>query len=474
MSIVRSIITNTAARFTAELVSRLGAAAFWIVVARHLGASGLGSLAFALSLFSLFETISTLGLGAVITRDVARDHTTAARYFGHGMLLGLASSLVCGALMIGIAGLLRPSKDTFLAVTIMALSILPASGFYWSRAILWSAEKMSYIAIARVAENVFKVTAGLLALIFGMGLPEIAAILAASKVVSFAVCYAYARIKVTPPDWRIHLETIKYLLRQTPSFSLIAVFNSLFWSISVILLTKLAGETEAGIFSAAYKLVDIWLSFAFAYGQALFPIASRTSAENPQLFERLCKKSMKYVSLLTLAVAVGTNLLAHKLIPLFYGNEMIEAVPILRLLIWILVPFAIVPILAYSLMSHSLQRFDLAANVVATTAVTAASFALIPSLGAQGAAAALLVGCTTFFLIEFYSVEKTLFQIKLSWKNINPLIGIILMSLAVLVLRDKNILLAALVGGMIYIFFLWQTKTISKSEIRLMACESKA
>ncbi len=474
MSIARSIVTNTATRFIAELINRLGAAVFWIVVARYLGASGLGSLAFALSLFSLFETIATLGLGSVVARDAAREPSSAGRYFGQSMLLGLISSIVCLLLMIGIAALLKPSKETLFAASVMAVSILPASGFYWSKTILWSAEKMGYIAVARTAENLFKVVAGLAVLLAGMGLREIVLVLALSKVISFVICFAAAVYQVAAPVWRIHFGTIKYFLRQAPSFSLIAIFNALFWSVSVILLTKLRGEAEAGIFGAAYKLVDIWLSFAFAYGQALFPIASRTSTTDPQLFQRLCKKSMKYVSLMTLAIAAGTSMLAHKLIPIFYGNTMTEAVPVLMLLIWVLVPFAVVPVLAYSLVSHNLQRFDLAANVIAAIIVTAASIILIPPFGAQGAAIGLLFGCLAFFAIEFYAVERALFQIEISWKYLKPVLGVAIMSLAVFTLRDRSFILAALIGGMIYLLFLWQTKVISKSEIHLMAFDNSS
>jgi len=474
MSITRSIVTNTATRFIAELINRLGAAVFWIVVARYLGASGLGSLAFALSLFSLFETIATMGLGSVVARDAARNPSSTRRSFGQSMLLGLASSIVCILLMVGLTALLSPSKETFFAASIMAVSILPASGFYWSRTVLWSAEKMGYIAIARTAENAFKVAVGLAVLLAGMGLREVVLVLALSKVISFVICFAAAVYQVAAPDWRIHLATIKYLLNQAPSFSLIAVFNALFWSVSVILLTKLAGEAEAGIFGAAYKLVDIWLSFAFAYGQALFPIASRASITDPQLFQRLCKKSMKYVSLMTLAIAAGTSMLAHKLIPVFYGDAMLEAAPVLMALVWILVPFAIVPVLAYSLVSHSLQRFDLAANVVATVIVTGASLFLIPPFGAKGAAIALLLGCVGFFAVEFFSVERALFRIRISWKYLKPIVGAAIMSCAVFILRDNNFILATIVGGAIYLLFLWQTKVISKSEIHSMAFENSS
>jgi len=82
MSMLRSIITNTAARSGAEIANRLGSAVFWVFVARYVGAAGLGSIAFAMSLFTLFEILATMGLGSAVIRDVAKQKNRAGLYFG--------------------------------------------------------------------------------------------------------------------------------------------------------------------------------------------------------------------------------------------------------------------------------------------------------------------------------------------------------------------------------------------------------
>ena len=112
MTIFRSMVTNTAARSVTELINRAGSAIFWIVLARYLGASGLGSFAFGLSMFNLFTVISTLGLNSVVVRDVARNHDNAGKYFGHTLLLGSVAASVMAVAMIFVSALLKPSTDT--------------------------------------------------------------------------------------------------------------------------------------------------------------------------------------------------------------------------------------------------------------------------------------------------------------------------------------------------------------------------
>ncbi len=462
------MVANTAARSATEIVNRLGAAIFWIFIARYLGPSGLGSLAFALSLYNLFSTFSTLGLNAVVIRDVSRDHGRAGQYFGHTMLLGFISSLVFAGLMVLTAKLIHPGNDTLFITIVMAIVIVPTSGFIWSRAILSAAEKMGYIAIAKSAENIFKVALGVFFLLNGSGIRTIAIVVAASKIVSFVVCFYYANVHVIRPQWKIQRALVNYLMKQVPSFSLIAIFNALFWALTVILLTKLKGEAEAGLYSAAFKFVDICISFAAAYGGALFPVSSRILRTNPDMFEKLFKKSIKYISIFTLAVAAGTNILAPNLITWLFGPAMHDAIPVLQVLIWLIVPFSLIPIFAYSLINNHLQSRDLTANLLATASVLLFNLILIPLFNALGAGIATLAGCIVFFIVEFYWVEKELLSLRFSPEMLKPVFGAVLMSAAVITLKTVHPVLAVLAGASIYIGFLWFSHTITNHEIDLL------
>jgi O-antigen/teichoic acid export membrane protein len=405
------MFVNTIARSLSEIITRLGSAVFWVLVARNLGTTGLGSLAFALSLFALFGNLSNLGLDAVIIRDVAQKQHQSGRYFGHSLILGIFSSMLFAVIMMVSAKLIHPSAQSVSSTYILALTLIPSSVFYWSRTILFAVEKMRYVAVARTVESIFKVGAGAVVIAMDRGIVGIAIVVSLSKVLSALICYLYAVKKAVIPEWTLKKEFFQYLLQNIPSFSLIAIFNSLFWSLSVIMLTKLQGEAAAGIFSAAFKLVDVILAMALAYGQALFPVAARMSRTDPVFLKQLCQKSIKYISILTTLIAVTTFLLADKIILVLYGAEMAAAVPVLQTIIWILVPFAIVPVLAYALTSHILHRYDLQANFYSCITIALLNVILIPRYDAMGAGVALLISCVVFMFIELYWVEKTLFRV---------------------------------------------------------------
>ena len=467
MPILHSLVKNTLARTLTELINRFGAAIFWVFIARQLGATALGALAFGMSLFSFFLTVSTLGLGSVVVREVARDRRKAGAYFGHTLVLGAASAFVMALAMILVSLLIKPDIETIYAACILAAAIIPASSFYWSKSLLSATENMAHIAVARFAENLFKVVLGLALLFLGAGVLEMAVIIAASKLVSAIIAFFLAG-RVARPEFKFRRDIVHHLYHMTPSFSMIALFNSLFWAAPVVILTRLGGEVEAGLFSAAYKLVDMVVTFAHAYGQALFPIASRTAQQNAAVFKTLFLKSIKYVSILTLAIAAAVSVLASNIVAIVYGSSMPEAADVLRILIWMVAPFSIVPILAFSLMSHNRQNRDLAANVAAAATVIIFGVLTSTTYGALGMAGSVVAACLVFWGVEFVSVQRDLFTFSISEQVWRPALAAVLLAILLTLFKDLNLLFSIPLAGCGYITFLLLSRTITKNEWKMV------
>ncbi len=465
MSVVRSLVVNTAARSAAELINRGGAAVFWIIVARSLGASALGSLAFALSLYNFFITLATLGLGAVVVRDVARDRSKAGLYYSHVLLINSAAALLSALLMIVIARMTTSNSDTRFAVFALAAAMMPSVGFMVGRSLLFAVEQMPRVTIARLAENAFKVTVGLAALQLGAGMRTVAVILAVSKTLPMLVQLPFVH-RIAQPVLQPNPELLRRLLRQIPAFSLITVFNSLFWTAPVVLLTRLSGEAQAGIFSAGYKLIDLTIAFANAYGQALFPIASRSIRQNAERFRELFVKSIKYLFIVTAAAAAALCLTAEQIVQLLYGSALADVVPVLRLSAWMIVPFSVVPVLSSTLVGNDLQKRDLAANAMAAAVAAAVTVALAVPLGARSAAVAYGIGCLLFALIEWIGVYQGLFRFRVAEHLWKPAVGVVLFSLCVSAGKTLFLPVNLLLSAACYAVFLLSSGAVTRAELQ--------
>ena len=465
MSIFQSIVKNTAARTSTEIVNRLSSAVFWVLIGRYLGASGLGMLAFGMSLLALFTTLSSLGLGAVVTRDVAQQRDQAKMYFGTALVVGGLFTAIFMIVMSLVGRFISPDVLTGKVVIVLSLALLPTSLFYWSKSLTSAIEKMEYIAYARVAENAFKIVVGTVLLFTGHGILEIALVIVFSRIIAGITSFVLIRREIGNPDFRVNRKRMSTLLREAPTFASTSLFNSLFWSSTVIFLTHYHGSAEAGIFSAAFKLVDMCLSIAFAYGQALFPVTSRISTKVPELFIELCRKSMKYMTMFTLGVAAGTTVLSERIILLIYGNVLVEASQALRVQMWLLVPFGAVPVLASALVSKYYQKQDMQANAIAVFSLFSLNVILIPQYGALGASIALLLGCTAFFFSEYYFVNVRLFKIHFQTRDLKLIALAVTMALLALICNKLDVLLVMLISAVFYATMLYVTRTVSQSDL---------
>ncbi len=462
---LQRLIRNTIWRSLADVVARLGSAFFWILLARFLGAGIFGAISFALALMGFFELVSSLGLGSVLTRDAAQDPAAAGRYFGHLLIIGMASAVAGALVMVAAAWAIRPDPATLRIVVVLALLLPLSSIAYWSRAMLAAAEKMQYISFGTLAENGLLILLGLGWLLTGHGLTAVVTALVVSKLAAAALLFGLARNRAARPIWRIERGMARVILRQVPLFLTIAVCNGLFWSITVVMITWLQGEVAAGYFSAAYKLISYALLFAVAFSQALFPVAARLARQNQALYLALLRRALYYLLMLFLGVALTLSLLARPIILLLYGAGMAGAIPVLRTLAWMVVPYGLIPALAYTLVSHHQQRRDMWANLAGALAVIAGNLALVPGWSAPGGALAMVCGACLFAGIELASVSTLLYPLK-PGRSLGSLgASAAALALTLLLLRAAPLVLSLPVACGVYALVLWLSRAIDRQDL---------
>lgn len=421
-----TIFKNTLARSATEIINRLSSLVFWIVISHYLGLRGIGIYAFANSIFQFMLTATTLGLGTWMTREIARTRETAAHYWGGLLGLGAIVSLL-GLLIIWIVALLLSSDPCARQTTwLMGLALIPANGIYWARSTLFAFEKMEQVALARLIENFTRIGLGLWLLFLGQDVKSAAIALIVSKLIGFLVMAVQVTRIIGLPTWGLDRQLVKSLVAELPAFGTVAVINSVFWSVPVILLTSIRGPVATGLFSTALKFFDLFMTFAQSYGQAVFPVFARMARTEKNRLALLCQQSVRYALILALAVATGIFFYADTVIRLF-GPDLNQAAGVLRILFWALVPFSAIPVLAFALISNNLQRLDLLANLVALIILTLGTVLACFLAGATGAAVTLVVAVTAFLVLEHHYVRQHLFPL-LPGAEIRKILAVALMA----------------------------------------------
>ena len=108
----RRILANTGYRLLADAGSKLASIAFYVVMARELGAEGFGVFTFGLAFVILVTTLGNFGQDSVLTREVARDRSLLDSYFVNTLALKIVLCATSLAIAIAAASAFGISTET--------------------------------------------------------------------------------------------------------------------------------------------------------------------------------------------------------------------------------------------------------------------------------------------------------------------------------------------------------------------------
>ena len=155
----------------------------------------------------------------------------------------------------------------------------------------------------------------------------------------------------------------------------------------------MAGDTEVGYFTAGTKISHIALTVISSIGTVLLPrCAHLVKAGQIDEFVKIIKKSIALTLSISFPMTVGMMVLAEPITVVFCGAEFAPATLVLLLNAPVVVSISITNILGIQVL-YPMNKIGLVTWRVAGGAIINLifNFALIPSMGANGAAVATLL-----------------------------------------------------------------------------------
>ena len=429
---------------------------FALIMLRILGPEGIGKYSFAIVIVGLFEILSNFGLNTWLIRELSRARDERGSLLAMGVALRLLLIALLAPALVVIALVWRDTlgmaDDTFLALLILGLGLLPgtiANGF---SSHFYAAERLQVPALISVVINVLKVVGGVAALVTGQGIVGLA-------VVSFAMNFLNALIvggmAISDVGWQrpsVKLKQARTILFDSLPLMLNHLLATVFFKIDVLIIDTLQGSRELGLYSAAYKFVDGLLIIPSTLTFALFPILSRLANASPSDAMRAVRQGIRALLILAFPIATGIALLAEELVLLVAGPEYLpRSAQALQVLVWFL-PFSYVNgLVQYLLIALEKQRFITICFLGAALFNIIGNLILIPIYGIIGAGI-ITVLSELVILIPFARLAGVEFRIlatmaSFSWR---PIVSTAVMGLAVLLVRNDGLIVAVLAGMIVY------------------------
>ncbi len=463
MSTVQKVARNTGIILVGDLIFRLISLVVIIYLARYLGTAEFGKYNFVFAYIAFFGVITDLGLQTILVREMARDPSTAPKLIGNAYFIRIILTVFAVVLsMIVISFLSYPADTTtYVYIASFALLFISFSDFY---ATIFQANlRMEYREIAKFAFKIIS-AALIIWIIYSYGtLMQVMLVLLFSEMVKTLISYLFSR-KLVRPRFEIDFGLWKYLFVEALPIALAGVIFTLYFRIDVIMLSLMQGDAPVGIYSAAYKLSEPLALIPVALLTSMFPIMSASLKTSKERLIRIYRFCIRYLFILILPIAIGTTLLADRIIFLIYGAEFAGSATALQIIIWASVFTSAGYVLTNLLVSTGKQKLYTWCMVLCAIVNVTLNFILIPALSYNGAAIATVATTAVLFITSFYFVSKYLQLPPVRETLIKSVISGLIMGAFVYYFIGIYVFLLILMAVAVYLILLLALKTFTEED----------
>jgi O-antigen/teichoic acid export membrane protein len=414
------LLRNTFFLALAQITNPLLSMVFVLLLARGLGAAGLGVYSTVLTFYAVFNLFSTMGLNELVVRDVAADRSRGRESFAALFWLGTAASIVLMVAMAGAAKLLRYDPAVFQSICIITLALPFYTVGMHCQALLQAFEKMEYCFLISFSETVWKVVFGVAALKAGFGILGVIVTVTLGSMFSCGIALSVVHRRLFPLEFRLPLSRVRYFLRQAATFLPLSVVVMIYWSTDILMLSKMRPAEDIGYYTSGYRLLTIAKGLANSYIMAVFPVLASMYLRSKTDFRSTCERSIKFLLVATVPVTLCISLFAKEILVLLYGADFAQAAPALRILIWPLVFFPVANILGNALLASHRQAIDLGINLAGAVVNIILNAVLIPMHGYTGAAEATFISIVFFVLLQAIAIQRVLFPLRYDRLAVKP------------------------------------------------------
>lgn len=467
MNTIQRIAKNTIALTLAQIVPMLLGIILVFYIARILGDVGFGKYSFAFAFTGLFAVLSDLGLNTLTVREVARDKFRASKYLGNIAIINIILSVLTLTLIFFAINSMDYPPDTTMAVYIIAFSLVVTSISQLFKSIFRAFEKMEYEFLINTSRTIIVVSLGLFVLFAGYGLIGLVLVHLLASVFDFLLSLSICLKKFAVPKLEIDLPFWKHSIRTALPLGFVYIFAVIYGQIDITMLSVMCGDAVVGWYSAAYKLRSVLGLIPASFMGAAFPVMSRFFESSTKSLEILYERSFRYLLSLALPIAVGTTILADRIILLLYGAQYVNSIIALQILIWAIVVGFTAWVLEYILFSINRQGICSITSGIGAVSNVILNLLLIPTMSYIGASIATVITTAMVFGIYLYLVFKSGYKLVVHKISIKPLIASFVMGGFIYWFNGINLFLLVLLAAILYLGALYTLKGISQDDIRM-------
>ncbi len=388
-----------------------------IYLVRYLGPDKFGLLSYAISYFSIFSSLASLGLENILVRELVADSDKENLLLGTGFYMRIISSAVTFSLII--AAVFSTGEDLFTSILILVIS---SSVFFQSFNVIdyyFQARVQSkYVVYSQFVSFILTSIIKVLLIYFKAELIYFAIIIALeSFLLAIGLYFTYKKIKYGRIKWQFNFDLAKKLIKDSYPLILSSLVIAVYMKIDQIMIKKMLSDSELGFYASAVKICESFYFIPMALATSVFPAIINAKKKGEEIYKHRLQQLYNLTAWISIGIALPITIFAPQIIALLYGSKFISAVPVLQIYIWSTIATYLGVASSQFLVAENLTKISFYRTLIGMITNVILNLILIPRIGIIGSAFATLISYSiaTFSLVLWKNTRE---QIVMMFKSI--------------------------------------------------------
>lgn len=414
MKILRNrTVKNAGWLIAGRIIHMLLSFVIGLLTARCLGPSNFGLINYAGAYVTFFTAFCTLGINAVIVKNLIDHPTEEGETVGTTIVLRLVSSFLSLLTIVGIVSVI--DHDEPVAIVVVALYCISLLFQVFDTFSYWFQSKLlsKYYAIATTLSFAIASVYRAVLLFNGNSVEYFAVANSVDYCVMAVMLYVFYRIQ-HGPKLSFSIRKAKELLSVSVSYILSGLMVAVYGATDKLMLKQMLSEAAVGYYSLAVSVSVMWTFLLSAIIDSMKPTIMRYHNVNRAMYEKHNRLLYALIFYISLFASLGITLLAPLVVNILYGDAYAPAIGAVRIVVWY-VAFSYLGVARDTwIVCERKQKYLKYIYLSSALINVALNFLLIPVFGVEGAAMATVV-----------TQISTVFVVPLLFKDFRPNVKLI-------------------------------------------------
>jgi O-antigen/teichoic acid export membrane protein len=228
-----------------------------LIISRRLGPDIFGGYSFLNAVIMTGVVVANFGLDTLMVREVSRDTLQGNRFLSTVLEFKVISSLVVMASLYAVFKLFLENEALIRLLAVFSIVIflnsLSQSFWYYGDAF----QKFQFHAVLWASSNVIKVALVWFFISFRQDLGAVIYALVIAEVASLTISGCCVRLHFRLVLRHLSIKYMALLFKKVWPLAVVFILSALYFRVDLMMLEVMKGNKAVGMYSAAYKLIEV-------------------------------------------------------------------------------------------------------------------------------------------------------------------------------------------------------------------------